>query len=99
MDPGFHPGLLMRGHSNFVSAVCVMPPDSTYEQGLLITGSNDKTILGYTPDSPEPVFKLTGHEGNGTKTQALLTCYLYEIYSGKDVNRYSILVFKCKSLI
>lgn len=64
MDPGFHPGLLMRGHSNFVSAVCVMPPDSTYEQGLLITGSNDKTILGYTPDSPEPVFKLTGHEGN-----------------------------------
>lgn len=73
MDPGFHPGLLMRGHSNFVSAVCVMPPDSTYEQGLLITGSNDKTILGYTPDSPEPVFKLTGHEGNGKKTHALLT--------------------------
>ncbi|XP_061181732.1 phospholipase A-2-activating protein-like [Saccostrea echinata] len=63
MDPGFHEGQLMRGHSNFVSAVCVMPPDSDYEQGLLVTGSNDHTILGYTPNSTEPVFKLTGHEG------------------------------------
>ncbi|XP_005104581.1 phospholipase A-2-activating protein [Aplysia californica] len=56
--------LTMRGHSNFVSSLCVMPPDDSYPQGLIITGSNDKTILAYSPGVPEPVFKLTGHTGN-----------------------------------
>lgn len=54
----------MRGHSNFVSCVCVMPPDDAHPEGLIVTGSNDKTILAYTPGVPEPVFKLTGHTGN-----------------------------------
>ncbi|GFS06857.1 phospholipase A-2-activating protein, partial [Elysia marginata] len=60
----FHQETVHRGHTNFVSSLCVMPPDDTYPQGLIITGSNDKTILAYTPGSAEPVFKLTGHEGN-----------------------------------
>jgi WD40 repeat protein len=75
MDPGFHAGQLMRGHSNFVSAVCVMPPDAAYEQGLLVTGSNDNTILGYTPNSAEPVFKLTGHEGTGITLLFYILCW------------------------
>ena len=58
-------GAIMRGHSNFISSVCVMPPDAAYEHGLIMTGSTDNTIIAYTPDSPEPVYKLEGHEGNG----------------------------------
>jgi len=54
----------MRGHSNFVSSVCVMPPDEMHPQGLIVTGSNDKKILAYTPGISEPVFTLTGHTEN-----------------------------------
>ncbi|KAL5022612.1 hypothetical protein ScPMuIL_001767 [Solemya velum] len=61
MDPGFHEGHLMRGHSNFISSVCVLPPDDQYPHGIILTGSNDSTILAYTLSSPEPAFKLTGH--------------------------------------
>ncbi|RUS88855.1 hypothetical protein EGW08_003400, partial [Elysia chlorotica] len=60
----FYQETVHRGHSNFVSSLCVMPPDDTYPQGLIMTGSNDKSILAYTPGSTEPVFKLEGHEGN-----------------------------------
>ena len=56
----------MRGHSNFVSSVCVMPPDEMHPQGLIVTGSNDKKILAYTPGISEPVFTLTGHTENGS---------------------------------
>ena len=55
----------MSGHSNFVSSVCCMPPDDKYPQGLIYTGSNDSTILAYTLESPQPVFKLTGHSSTG----------------------------------
>ncbi|KAH9488092.1 hypothetical protein Btru_065405 [Bulinus truncatus] len=63
-DNTFHKLLVLKGHTNFVSSICVMPPDDTYPEGLIVTGSNDKTILAYKPDNPDPVFKLTGHEGN-----------------------------------
>ncbi|CAG5130369.1 unnamed protein product [Candidula unifasciata] len=63
-DNSYHRELVMRGHSNFVSSICVIPPDDTYPQGLIATGSNDKSILAYIPGVPDPVFKLTGHEGN-----------------------------------
>ncbi|KAK3090943.1 hypothetical protein FSP39_015921 [Pinctada imbricata] len=63
-NEGFTEGLLMRGHNNFISAVCVMPPDTVFEHGLIMTGSNDNTILAYTPESPQPVYKLEGHEAN-----------------------------------
>ena len=36
----------MTGHENFVSCVCVMPPDDKYPHGLILTGSNDHDILG-----------------------------------------------------
>ena len=55
----------MTGHENFVSCVCVMPPDDKYPHGLILTGSNDHDILAYTLDSPQPVFKLSGHTETG----------------------------------
>ena len=42
-----------------------MPPDDKYPQGLIVTGSNDKTILAFTLDSPKPIFKLEGHSDTG----------------------------------
>jgi phospholipase A-2-activating protein len=55
----------MSGHSNFISSVCYMPPDETYPQGLILTGSNDSTILAFTLNSPAPIYKLEGHTENG----------------------------------
>ena len=52
---------MYKGHNNFVSSVCVMPPDDKYPQGLIITGSHDNMIHAYTLDSLSPVFKLAGH--------------------------------------
>ncbi|CAL1530460.1 unnamed protein product [Lymnaea stagnalis] len=63
-DNSFRKELVMKGHKNFVSSICVMPPDDTYPEGLIVTGSIDKNILAYKPGVPEPVYKLTGHEGN-----------------------------------
>ncbi|XP_013391939.1 phospholipase A-2-activating protein-like [Lingula anatina] len=53
---------VMSGHSNFISSVTVMPPSDQYPQGLIMTGSNDNSILAFTLESPQPVFKLTGHD-------------------------------------
>ena len=55
----------MGGHSNYVSSVCCMPPDTNYPHGLIFTGSNDSTILAFTLESATPVFKLEGHTGTG----------------------------------
>ncbi|KAH3731128.1 hypothetical protein DPMN_057134, partial [Dreissena polymorpha] len=60
---GFREGHFMSGHKNFVASVCCLPPDDKYPHGLIFTGSNDHTILAFTPDSPQAVFKLTGHTG------------------------------------
>ncbi|XP_077290521.1 phospholipase A2 activator protein [Arctopsyche grandis] len=51
-----------KGHNNFVSSVCVLPPCESHPEGLILTASNDKTILGYNIDDPIPVLVLKGHE-------------------------------------
>lgn len=51
----------LEGHANFVISVCVTRPDDNYPEGLIYTGSNDRTILAYIPDVPDPIFKLEGH--------------------------------------
>ena len=55
----------MTGHENFVSCVCVMPPDEKHPQGLVLTGSHDHDILAFTLESPKPLFKLSGHTDTG----------------------------------
>ncbi|XP_071952361.1 phospholipase A-2-activating protein-like [Antedon mediterranea] len=54
-------GLSMRGHENFVSSLCVLPPSDKYPTGLIMTGSNDYNINAYTLDSVLPVYTLKGH--------------------------------------
>lgn len=60
-DVSYQEGMSLGGHENFVSCVCVLPPDSDHPHGLILTGSNDCSILAYTINSPAPIFKLTGH--------------------------------------
>lgn len=83
-DGGFTEVHRMTGHNNFVSCVCVLPPSDSYPNGVIVTGSNDKNIHGYTLESATPVFKLTGHTGTGAE---IYICSIYFPLS-------SILTFK-----
>ncbi|XP_069818093.1 phospholipase A-2-activating protein isoform X3 [Dendropsophus ebraccatus] len=52
----------MKGHSNFVSCVCYIPPSDTYPRGLIATGGNDHNICVFSLDSPNPLYVLKGHK-------------------------------------
>ncbi|XP_026739639.1 phospholipase A-2-activating protein [Trichoplusia ni] len=51
-----------KGHRNFVSCVCWLPPCEAYPDGLVVTGSNDNTILGYNLQDGATQVTLEGHE-------------------------------------
>lgn len=53
----------LMGPSNFVSSVCTVPPSDQYPSGLILVGSNDCGIYCFSPDSPQPLYKLLGHSG------------------------------------
>ncbi|XP_076180286.1 phospholipase A2 activator protein isoform X2 [Ptiloglossa arizonensis] len=52
----------LKGHSNFVSSVCIINPSEKNPTGFIITGSNDKTICIYVPDQIEPVNIIKAHQ-------------------------------------
>lgn len=51
----------LKGHSHFVSSVCVIPPSKQHPLGLIVTGSNDKTICVYVADQVEPANVIQAH--------------------------------------
>ncbi|KAG6439134.1 hypothetical protein O3G_MSEX000514, partial [Manduca sexta] len=51
-----------KGHKNFVSCVCWLPPCEAYPEGLVITGSNDNCILGYNLQDGSIQITIEGHE-------------------------------------
>lgn len=51
-----------KGHRNFVSCICWLPPCEAFPEGIVITGSNDNTILGYNLQDGNVVLTLEGHE-------------------------------------
>ncbi|KAM3961586.1 LOW QUALITY PROTEIN: phospholipase A2 activator protein [Aphomia sociella] len=51
-----------KGHKNFVSCVCWIPPCEAFHEGLVVTGSNDNTIIGYTLQDALIQFTLESHE-------------------------------------
>ncbi|XP_043259149.1 phospholipase A-2-activating protein isoform X1 [Colletes gigas] len=53
---------MLKGHSNFVSSVCVLNPSERHPTGFIITGSNDKTICIYVPDQTEPMNIIKAHQ-------------------------------------
>jgi len=53
------------GHQNFVSCICaVYPATEIYPDGLICTGSNDKSINIYKPGESQPLETLKGHSEN-----------------------------------
>ncbi|XP_058792749.1 phospholipase A-2-activating protein isoform X2 [Phymastichus coffea] len=54
--------VVMKGHNNFVSSVCILSSTAQYPNGLIITGSNDSNICMYNPGDVEPVQKFKAHE-------------------------------------
>ncbi|XP_041976319.1 phospholipase A-2-activating protein [Aricia agestis] len=51
-----------KGHKNFVSCVCWLPPCEAFPEGLVVTGSNDNTIIGYSLRDGSVQIDLKGHE-------------------------------------
>ncbi|KPJ20538.1 Phospholipase A-2-activating protein [Papilio machaon] len=51
-----------KGHNNFVSCVCWFSPCEAFPDGLVITGSNDNTIIGYNLQDGTILITLKGHE-------------------------------------
>uniref|UniRef100_A0A8B9SSL8 Phospholipase A-2-activating protein n=1 Tax=Anas platyrhynchos TaxID=8839 RepID=A0A8B9SSL8_ANAPL len=62
LNRGFTEMHCMRGHSNFVSCVCIIPPSDLYPRGLIATGGNDHNICIFTVDSTAPLYVLKGHK-------------------------------------
>ncbi|RZF37593.1 hypothetical protein LSTR_LSTR003158 [Laodelphax striatellus] len=60
-NAGFCEDQTLKGHSKFVSSVCVLPASEILPGGLILTGSNDNTICAYRTGDTEPAFVLTGH--------------------------------------
>ncbi|KAG5463048.1 MAG: WD40-repeat-containing domain protein [Olpidium bornovanus] len=53
------------GHSHFVNSLAYIKADESHPEGLVASGSSDKTINVFDPRSPqEPVFSLIGHADN-----------------------------------
>ncbi|CAB3368543.1 Hypothetical predicted protein [Cloeon dipterum] len=50
-----------KGHTNYVSCVCAVPPSDTYPEGLVLSGSNDHSICAFNPATAELLFVLEGH--------------------------------------
>ncbi|XP_026751047.2 phospholipase A-2-activating protein [Galleria mellonella] len=51
-----------KGHKNFVSCVCWIPPCEAFHDGLVVTGSNDNTIIGYNLQDGMIQITLESHE-------------------------------------
>ncbi|KAK7867192.1 hypothetical protein R5R35_008386 [Gryllus longicercus] len=62
INAGYTEVQTLLGHTNFVSCVCVLPPDSQFPKGLILTGSNDSNIRMFAVDSPQPIAVLKGHK-------------------------------------
>ncbi|NXL88987.1 PLAP protein, partial [Alectura lathami] len=62
LNRGFTEMHCMRGHSNFVSCVCIIPPSDLYPRGLIATGGNDHNICIFTVDHTAPLYVLKGHK-------------------------------------
>ncbi|XP_071874817.1 phospholipase A2 activator protein [Bombus fervidus] len=52
----------LKGHSNFVTSVCVIDPSEQNPIGFIITGSHDKTIRIYVSHQTEPINIIKSHQ-------------------------------------
>lgn len=57
--------IVLSGHTNWVSALCVLPDGShiVHISGRLVSGGNDKLIYVWNLSTLQPEETLIGHEG------------------------------------
>lgn len=55
----------LRGHKNYVASVCILTPTPSFPCGLVLTGGYDKQILGFEPQSTDPIIEHEAHEDAG----------------------------------
>nr|CAG8451216.1 2161_t:CDS:10 [Entrophospora candida] len=61
----FEESKIYLGHSNFVNSITYVKPSEKYPQGLIVSGSSDKTINVFDAENAgEPIYSLIGHSGN-----------------------------------
>lgn len=53
------------GATKFIASLCALPVSTQYPDGLILAGSNDCAIYGFTLKSQYPVMKLLGHSNVG----------------------------------
>jgi len=63
-NSGFTEVSTLRGHTSFVSCVCVLPPSPSHPAGLILTGGCDKKICAFHPKLFDPLFILEDHKDN-----------------------------------
>lgn len=61
-DKDYEHTATLKGHSNFVTSVCVINPSEQNPTGFIITGSHDKTIRIYISDQAEPINIIKSHQ-------------------------------------
>lgn len=65
-EHSFEQRATFHDHKNYVIATCYIPPSDAFPDGLIATGSNDKTVCVYSPKQANHLFTLEGHEQTGT---------------------------------
>lgn len=75
---GWSTQITYEGHTTYVSCIAVMPPNDSYPDGLIYTGSNDSMIRAFVPHKASPDHILQGHSANVaclfvSKNQTLLS--------------------------
>lgn len=64
-NSGYTEAATLRGHTSFVSCVCVLPPSKDFRDGLILTGGCDKKICVFQLNSFDPFLMLEDHKDNG----------------------------------
>ncbi|CDS07832.1 hypothetical protein LRAMOSA01781 [Lichtheimia ramosa] len=61
----FEPENTFRGHEHFVNSLAILPPTSTFPNGLVASGGSDRMVYVYDPsDTKESLYTLVGHSEN-----------------------------------
>ncbi|KAF8784665.1 Phospholipase A-2-activating protein like [Argiope bruennichi] len=54
---------VFMGAKKYIGSLCALPESAQFPNGLILAGSHDCAIYGFTLSSKEPVMKLLGHSG------------------------------------
>ena len=77
----FEQRTVLKNHTNDVIATCYVPVSEAFPDGLIITGSNDKTICVYSAKQGTYLFTLEGHELTGTNERLWSPVFLARLFA------------------